>query len=114
MFSPGYPNIEDIEITMEINGVSIQLNITCISIGGPATNVTWTKNDYYEFQTVTEGTETVLNDRVTAQYTHTLTATETYSDDFFYSCEVSNHKPSSATVYVEIFTFTGYGMSIHI
>ena len=43
--------------------------LTCISTGGPATTVTWTR----DFTTVTQGTETVLNDPVTAQYTHTLT-----------------------------------------
>ena len=43
--------------------------LTCISTGGPATTVTWTRDS----TTVTQGAQTVLNDRVTAQYTHTLT-----------------------------------------
>ena len=43
--------------------------LTCISTGGPATTVTWTRDS----TTVTQGTQTVLNNRVTAQYTHTLT-----------------------------------------
>ncbi|CAI8029060.1 Receptor-type tyrosine-protein phosphatase S [Geodia barretti] len=43
--------------------------LTCISTGGPATTVTWTRDS----TTVTQGTQTVLNDGVTAQYTHTLT-----------------------------------------
>ena len=47
-----------------------QLTLTCISTGGPATTVTWTRDS----TTFTEGTaETELNDPVTAQYTHTLT-----------------------------------------
>ena len=43
--------------------------LTCISTGGPATTVTWTRDS----TTVTQGTQTVLNNPVTAQYTHTLT-----------------------------------------
>ena len=46
-----------------------QFTLTCISTGGPATTVTWTR--YYTI--ITEGTETVLDDPVTARYTHTLT-----------------------------------------
>ena len=66
-----------------------QLTLTCISTGGPATTVTWTRDS----TTVTQGTETVLNDPETAQYTHTLTVT-TAGD---YTCTVANNKPSSAS-----------------
>ena len=38
-----------------------QCTLTCISTGGPATTVTWTRYS----TTVTEGTETVLDDSVT-------------------------------------------------
>ncbi|CAI8026843.1 hypothetical protein GBAR_LOCUS15383, partial [Geodia barretti] len=55
--------------------------------GGPATTVTWTRDS----TTVTQGTQTVLNDAVTAQYTHTLTVTAFGA----YTCNVSNNKPSS-------------------
>ena len=44
---------------------------------------------------VTEGTETVLEDPVTAQYTHTLT--ETGSPGGTYTCTVANNKPSSGS-----------------
>ena len=44
---------------------------------------------------VTEGTETVLHNTVTAQYTHTLT--ETGSPGGTYTCTVTNNKPSSGT-----------------
>ena len=37
-----------------------QLTLTCISTGGPATTVTWTRDS----TTVIQGTETVLNDGV--------------------------------------------------
>ena len=63
--------------------------LTCISTGGPATTVTWTRDS----TTVTEGTETVLNDSVTAQYTHTLTLTGRLPG--LYTCTVANNKPSS-------------------
>ena len=61
---------------------SNQLTLTCISTGGPATIVTWTRDSTI----VTEGTETVLDDPVTAQYTHTLTVTTGGE----YTCTVSN------------------------
>ncbi|CAI8032662.1 hypothetical protein GBAR_LOCUS18443 [Geodia barretti] len=66
-----------------------QLTLTCISTGGPATTVTWTRDS----TTVTQGTQTVLNDPVTAQYTHTLTVTTAG----VYTCTVANNKPSSAS-----------------
>ena len=68
---------------------SDKVTLTCISTGGPATTVTWTRDPI----TVTEGTETVLDDRLTAQYTHTLTVTTGGE----YTCTVSNNKPSSAS-----------------
>ena len=77
------------------DGVTLSMNsLTCISTGGPATTVTWTRDSV----TITEGTETVLNDPVTAQYTHTLTITS----GGLYTCTVSNDKPStdSATITV--------------
>ena len=77
----------DITVSGEVTFDSDQMTLTCISTGGPATTVTWTRDSI----TVTEGTETVLNDLVTAQYTHTLTVTTGGE----YTCTVSNNKPSS-------------------
>ena len=59
--------------------------LTCISTGGPATTVTWIRDS----TTVTEGTETVLNDPVTANYTHTLTVTEGIAG--LYTCRIANN-----------------------
>ena len=73
----------------DLNGASPQFTLTCISTGGPATTVTWTRDSV----TVTEGTETVLDDPVTAQYTHTLTVTGRLTG--LYTCTVANNKPSS-------------------
>ena len=75
-----------------ISGVTFdpdQFSLTCISTGGPATTVTWTRDS----TTVTQGNQTVLNDPVTAQYTHTLTVTTAGE----YMCTVANNKPSSAS-----------------
>ena len=71
----------------DLNGPNPQFTLTCISTGGPATTVTWTRDS----ATVTQGTQTVLNDPVTAQYTHTLTVTTAGE----YRCTVANNKPSS-------------------
>ena len=69
-----------------------QFTLTCISIGGPATTVTWTRRTYYsrydQVTTITEGTNTVLDDPVTAQYTHTLSMTG--RQEVLYRCTVSN------------------------
>ena len=81
-------------MTVNHNGASPQFILICISTGGPATTVTWTRDS----TTVTEGTETVLDDPVTAQYTHTLTVTGRLPG--LYTCTVENNKPScdSATL----------------
>ena len=81
------PTVGDITI---YSGVTLSGNtLTCISTGGPATTVTWTRDSV----TVTEGTETVLDDPVTAQYTHTLTVTGRLIG--LYTCTVANSKPSN-------------------
>ena len=72
----------------DLNGASSQFTLTCISTGGPATTVTWTRDSV----TVTEGTETVLDNRTTSQYTHTLTVTGRLGG--LYTCTVANNKPS--------------------
>ena len=87
----------DVEISLgivfsevsDLYGASPQFTLACISTGGPATTVTWTRDS----TTVTQGTQTVFNDPVTAQYTHTLTVNETLEG--VYSCSISNNKPSS-------------------
>ena len=80
----------------DLSGASPQFTLTCISTGGPATTVTWTRDS----DTVTEGTETVLDDRVTAQYTHTLTVTGRLGG--LYTCTVANDKPSSDSAQLNV------------
>ena len=65
--------------------------LTCISTGGPATIVTWTRDSV----AIAEGTKTVLDDPVTAQYSHTLDTTLTGRQTGVYTCTVANNKPSS-------------------
>ena len=71
----------------DLNGESPQFILTCTSTGGPATTVIWTRDS----ETVSGGM-TVLDDPVTAQYTHTLTVTGRLGGQ--YQCTVSNIKPS--------------------
>ena len=78
-------------VISDLSGDSPQFTITCISIGGPATTVTWTRDS----QTLLSGGVTVLDDPVTAQYTHTLTVTGRLGGQ--YQCNVTNSKPSSGT-----------------
>ena len=90
----GAVSIAVLRVTSDLNGASPQFTLACISTGGPATTVTWTRDSI----TVTQGTETVLNDPVTAQYTHTLTVTTAGE----YTCTVSNDKPSSDSTSITV------------
>ena len=65
------------------------LTLTCNSSGGPATNVTWTRNSE---QITTGESRTVLVNPVEAQYEHILTITENIGGN--YTCIVENNKPS--------------------
>ena len=61
--------------------------LTCITTGEPATTVSWTRGST---TVITEGTtETVLNDPVTANYTHTLTLTAGTAG--LYKCMIANN-----------------------
>ena len=77
-------------VNSDLNGESPQFTLTCTSTGGPATTVTWTRNSVS-----LAGGMTTLDNRVTAQYTHTLTVTRRWEGQ--YQCTVSNNKPSQAS-----------------
>ena len=68
----------------DLNGDSPQFTLTCISTGGPATTVTWTK----DYDAVTKGIKTLLGNGITAQYTHSLTVTGKKGGR--YTCTVDN------------------------
>ena len=53
-------------VDSDLNGTSPQFTFTCISTGGPATTVTWTRDS------TTGDAVTAFNDVTTATYTHTL------------------------------------------
>ena len=73
---------------------------------GPATHVNWTRDSEAVL-----GGMTLLDNPVTAQYTHTLTVTERLGGQ--YQCTVFNSKPSSSTAQltvegIEIMRSNGY------
>ena len=86
-----------ITLTLDIDGASPQFTLTCISTGGPATTVTWTRDSTL----VAERNETVLLNTITAEYLHTLKVTGDIKGR--YTCSVANNKPSNAST-------TIYGM----
>ena len=80
----------DVMISGDLTFDSDQLTLTCISTGGPATTVSWTRDNV---DITGEQNVTVLNDPETAHYTHTLNVTTAGE----YTCTVANDKPSTAT-----------------
>ena len=83
-------------VDSDLNGASPQFTLTCISTGGPATTVTWTRNS----ATAMGDAVTVLDNATTATYTHTLTVTGRTEE--LYRCNVSNSKPSSAAAELSV------------
>ena len=69
--------------------------LTCISTGGPATTVTWTR-DSKEIP----GGISVLDDAELAMYTHMLTLNERLGG--IYQCVVSNNKPSEGNASITV------------
>ncbi|CAI8045573.1 Receptor-type tyrosine-protein phosphatase delta, partial [Geodia barretti] len=86
---------EELTVESDLNAASPQFTLTCVSTGGPATTVTWTRDNV---NITGEQNETVLNDPVTAQYTHTLTIAAAR----VYMCMVSNNKPSTASASITL------------
>ena len=82
-------------VVSDLNGASPQFTLTCVSTGGPATTVTWTRYS----EEVPGERVTALNDAETAQYTHTLTVTGLPIG--LYQCNVSNDRPSMASSQLE-------------
>ena len=80
-------------VDSDLNGASPQFTLTCISTGGPATTVTWTRDS-----SPASGNEpTQFNGNTTApQYTHILTVTGRLGG--LYTCTVANNKPSTTSV----------------
>ena len=82
------PDGVTLTVHSDLNGASPQFTLTCISTGGPATTVTWTRDS----ATAMGDAVTVLDNVETATYTHILTVTGRLGGD--YQCNVSNNKSS--------------------
>ena len=82
---------EEIEFMLISEPISVdfQFTLTCISTGGPATFVTWTRDSV---DAEGEAVTTLIN-ATSAQYTHTLTVTGRQLGGL-YTCTVSNNIPS--------------------
>ena len=82
---------EEIEFMLISEPLSedFQFTLTCISTGGPATIVTWTRDSV---DAEGEAVTTLIN-ATSAQYTHILTVTGRQLGGL-YTCTVSNNIPS--------------------
>ena len=69
---------------------NLEFVLKCISINGPATTVTWTK-DSVPVSGATQ--QTIVNDRMRAIYYHTLPVRSKGQ----YTCTVANNKPSNSS-----------------
>ena len=74
-----------------------EFTLTCISTGGPATTVTWTRDS----QTAVGDTVTTLINAISAEYTHTLTVTGRLPG--LYTCTVANEvTPAGASASITV------------
>jgi len=89
------PGSMQLRVDSDLHGKSPQFTLTCNSTGGPATNVTWTRDSEEVL-----GGVTVLDNAETAQYTHTLTVTGRLPGQ--YQCTVSNNKPSQDSASIRV------------
>ena len=83
------------QLTSVLNASTPTFTLTCTSIGGPATTVSWTVNNH----TVAEDsahhiTSQILIDAETATYNHTLAVTGRTEGE--YECKVSNRDFSAS------------------
>ena len=109
------PGSVTLTVDSDLNGASPQFTLTCISTGGPATTVTWTRDS----ATAMGDAVTVLDNAETATYTHTLTVTGRLGGLYQYS--VSNSKPSSAaaelsvagTAYTQLLPYVLHGFFLY-
>ena len=98
-------------VDSDLNEGSPQFTLTCISTGGPATTVTWTRDSV-----PASGDEmTVFNGNTTAaQYTHTLTVTGGSGKGGDYTCTVSNNRPSSASASYTVQGAGDIALQLHV
>ena len=75
--------------------------LTCISTGGPATTVTWTRDSEILPNNGDNTHKIILDKRDLGQYIHTLKVTGTVVSGV-YGCSVANNKPSSAKALLNV------------
>ena len=83
-------------VDSDLNGASPQFTLTCISTGGPATNVTWTRDS----EEAPGDRLSVLDNATSAQYTHTLNVTGRLGG--LYTCIVANDKQSKDSAQLNV------------
>ena len=81
-------NALTLTLESDLSGANPQFTLTCISIGGPATTVTWTRDSHRINSYCIK-----INNATTAQYTHTLTVTGRLGGLYTYTA-VANNTPS--------------------
>ena len=79
----GVVDVQNVMFTLD-NGLSPQFTLTCVSTGGPATTVTWTRDS----ATAVGVRRSEVVNGVTAQYANTLTVTGRLGG--LYTCTVAN------------------------
>ena len=88
--------------------------LTCISTGGPATAVIWTRKSPSDVITVVNESlqSSSLDTTFTGHYTHTLKVSQ-IDVATVYECFVSNNKPSSAKAVASL-NMDGMSIILHI
>ena len=83
IFISGVVDVQSVGFTLD-NEASLEFTLTCITTGGPATTVTWTR----DLQTAVGERRSEVVNGVIAQYNHTLTVTGRLGG--IYICNVAN------------------------
>ena len=90
-------------VTLEKGGINIYKRCGDKQVNLLHKNCTWTRDNV----TITQGTESVLDDPLNGGYTHTLNVTEAGRQGTHYTCTVANNKPSSDSANI---TVQAYGI----
>lgn len=96
--------IEEVEMSFQLEtAVTVdppQFSVTCRSVGGPATTVTWERNGVTIQDNATFSSSQIVTDAVMAEYLNVLVVAGRYAGE--YECTVSNDRPSfSSTIDLE-------------
>ena len=98
-------------VVSDFNGASPQFTLTCISTGGPATTVTWTRDSVLASGDVIM---VFIGNTTAPQYTHTLTVTGGSGMGGLCNCTVANKRPSSASASYMVQGASGTILQLHM